>query len=261
MFKEVEVTDQFLRFINQGILPQANSKCITCSEQVKPVVTRSEVLGDMSVIPSECNKCRLDSFENHLVEVSLEDFSNHKCCGYQNKLVKHCGDTPIYETISKSYEYQRAMISYITSVIDGNEPKGALMMGSVGTGKTFLCKIMHNTLVTERKNSCFIKMVDLALVLRKETFGDNYKTVLNEFKNVETLIIDDYGTQKNTDWVKETLFSILDYRYENLKRTILTTNLGMNQIDDMEPRLASRLRDFKWLLNIEAIGQDLRLGL
>ena len=46
--------------------------------------------------------------------------------------------------------------------------KDVLGIAQTGTGKTFWCKVLHNTMVSMKKNSTFIRAVDLAIVLIPE---------------------------------------------------------------------------------------------
>jgi DNA replication protein DnaC len=253
----------YFKLIWQGIDPQPKDQktCFTCKGEVKEVTTTSQLIGTFGFVPSKCEACRSKEWTDYKASQVSEEYKqdSRKCCGYQNKKVKHDNQYPHFEAITKNIKWQENVVDYITSVCANHQPKGLLLTGATGVGKTLLMKVLHNELIDLKMNTCFIKAVDLAIALRKETFGDEYKAVLSEFRNVETLIIDDYGTQKNTEWVKETMFSILDNRYENRKRTILTTNLSTDDLKAVEPRLHSRLLDRNWMNGYMVAGNDLRL--
>ena len=66
--------------------------------------------------------------------------------------------------------------------------------------------------------------------------------VLHIYQQVDFLILDDMGTEKITDWVNEKLYQIINYRYENFKSTVLTTNLSGDQLADrLGERIPSRI--------------------
>ena len=48
--------------------------------------------------------------------------------------------------------------------------------------------------------------------------------VINRAMNAEILILDDIGVEKQSAWLNETVYSILDYRMTHCKPTIMTSN-------------------------------------
>ncbi len=44
------------------------------------------------------------------------------------------------------------------------------------------------------------------------------------------MIYDDLGSTGITDWRKEIIFEMIDYRYSSMKPTIITTNLSVSEI-------------------------------
>lgn len=75
--------------------------------------------------------------------------------------------------------------------------------------------------------------------------------VMTHFKTVKLLIIDDLGTEKASEWHREKMYSILDYRYRELKTTIITTNLEAGRLrNHISERIVERM--------IEAGGEYMR---
>jgi len=74
-----------------------------------------------------------------------------------------------------------------------------------------------------------------------------------------TVIIDDLGVEKNSEWVSATLYTIINGRYENELPTILISNLSLvglsGKIDD---RIVSRISEMCIVKKIE--GEDRRLN-
>jgi DNA replication protein DnaC len=90
----------------------------------------------------------------------------------------------------------------------------------------------------------FAVVPDLLAELR-ETFAPSSETTYNEaferMRQVELLVLDDFGAQNDTPWVEEELFKLLNYRYNAFLPTVITTNkVGFIGIED---RLRSRLND------------------
>mgnify|MGYP001571990796 CR=1 FL=1 len=239
-------------FAEQGICP--------CGAPLAVFTTQGESYGVLSVLPTVCDACKGEAWRAHEFEMlrGAHDASKVRCAGYQNKPAVQQGKVVDYNDVKSDFAFQSSFMEYIVTVMDGNDTVGAFVYGPTGTGKTFLCKMLHNELLKNYRNSCFIKAVDLALVMRKETFGDQYKEVLRDFRNVETLIIDDFGTQKDTDFVRETIFAVIDTRYDNHKRTIFTTNLKTEDIEKQDRRLSSRLQDPRFCRELKLAHKDLR---
>ena len=70
---------------------------------------------------------------------------------------------------------------------------------------------------------------------------DGYNKILESLKSCETLILDDLGAENGTEWVRSILDMLIDYRYENEKNTIITSNVS--DINELSPRIASRLSE------------------
>jgi DNA replication protein DnaC len=70
--------------------------------------------------------------------------------------------------------------------------------------------------------------------------------VLNFYSDVYFLVLDDFGVEKASDWCLSTLFLILNRRYENLRKTIITSNFSLEELaihlgDDRIPSRISRM--------------------
>ena len=68
--------------------------------------------------------------------------------------------------------------------------------------------------------------------------------VFREFTEYRTLILDDLGAEKQTDFSAATLYAILARRRNLQRLTIVTSNQTLQEINAWEPRLASRLGEF-----------------
>lgn len=127
----------------------------------------------------------------------------------------------------------------------GDRKKGLLMQGPVGTGKTHLaCACLIGVAKTYGVN---IRYWSLAALLReeKQTFKDGFTgdSPLAVAADVRLLALDDLGVDRPTDWALEAISELIDSRYRNGLRTILTTNLDRAGVADMYgPRTADRLR-------------------
>jgi DNA replication protein DnaC len=81
----------------------------------------------------------------------------------------------------------------------------------------------------------------------KSTFNPNSEKteqdILNYYYDAHLLVLDDFGTVKPTDWVLQTLYLIVNYRYDFLKKTIFTSNLSLQEVAKIygDDRITSRI--------------------
>jgi DNA replication protein DnaC len=131
--------------------------------------------------------------------------------------------------------------------------KGLYFYSSVkGSGKTRLAISILNALLkmhdTEEKPlSVFYSPTADLIGEIKSSFNENAEVssteIINAAKSVDVLLLDDIGVEKASDWVEETLTRILDYRLQNKKVTLFTSNFEISELDNAYPfgRISSRI--------------------
>jgi DNA replication protein DnaC len=124
------------------------------------------------------------------------------------------------------------------------KPEGWLVLtGTYGSGKTHLAAAIANYQAGLGAPPLFIVVPDLLDHLRA-TFNPNsdtsYDRRFNEIKSTPLLILDDFGTQATTPWVKEKLYQLFNYRYNAELPTVITTS---DDLEEMDARIRSRVLD------------------
>jgi len=75
--------------------------------------------------------------------------------------------------------------------------------------------------------------------------------------NAPILLLDDLGAAKNSEWVEEVNYRLINWRYERELPTILTSNLGPKELAaELDERVASRLRQLAKQVSLK--GDDRR---
>lgn len=138
-------------------------------------------------------------------------------------------------------------------------PEGWLVFtGSYGTGKTHLAAAIANYRVQRGFPVLFVSVPDLLDHLRA-SYGPespvSYDEHFEQVRTIDLLVLDDLGTQNTTPWAAEKLYQLLNYRYAARLATVITTN---QLVEDMDPRLGSRLRDHKVVTVLQMHGPDFR---
>lgn len=115
-----------------------------------------------------------------------------------------------------------------------------------------ICKFITSS---EFINNCRkSNMGDLQDKHRRTLYLYDYIKYLNDFNCV---LVDDFGVGKNSEFALDVLYQLIDLRYRNNKSLILTTNLTIDEINELEPRIASRFAEDGLLINFTA--DDYRL--
>lgn len=115
---------------------------------------------------------------------------------------------------------------------------GIVLRGPTGCGKT------HLAIAIIRDNGVFITVPDLLLKIRSsfQGGGETEEEIIRHYSSLPTLVLDDFGAEKTSEFAITTLYIILDRRIRDCRRTIITTNLTQDQIEEtFGARIASRL--------------------
>lgn len=104
-----------------------------------------------------------------------------------------------------------------------------------GSGKTRLACSIANALMSQHKVKVhFTTTLDLLDNIKK-TFGNgsnfSFEEVIEMYKTVEVLILDDIGVENVTPWVVEKFTQILNERMESKRVTIFTSNIEVSFLD------------------------------
>ncbi len=115
-----------------------------------------------------------------------------------------------------------------------------------GTGKTYTCAALTEWAISNfGSNWRYWKEPEIYQQLRSkmEGYSGDYLDWLKEMIDHDFLIIDDLGSAKKiNDWREEVLLSIIDYRYNCQKPTMITSNFFEKDfIDNYHHRVHSRL--------------------
>ena len=139
-------------------------------------------------------------------------------------------------------------------------PRGWLVYrGAYGCGKTHLAlSIAERCISLLGLHVMFMTAADLLDRLRNTFSNKDEQTleeVLNKLENAKVLVIDDYGAESDTEWAREKLFQLLNFRHSRSLPTVITTNLS---IDEMPPRIRSRVMESSVVKYVSIEAPDYR---
>lgn len=108
-----------------------------------------------------------------------------------------------------------------------NVESGLLLTGNPGVGKTHLACAVLSELIRAGASGLFYDFRDLLQEIR-DSYNPNTKaselSILRPVFDVEILVLDELGSERPTEWVKDTMTQIINRRYVDRKVTIFTTN-------------------------------------
>lgn len=137
-----------------------------------------------------------------------------------------------------------------------DQGRGLWLMGDTGTGKTTLAMLVSKEAL-KRDHTVAIYSMPKLLARIRATFDaqageESYVDFFERLCEVDLLHLDDLGTEKQTDWVLEQLYALVNERYEREKSIVVTTNLTQEELEQqIGARTVSRL--------IEICGEALPL--
>jgi DNA replication protein DnaC len=150
-------------------------------------------------------------------------------------------------------------LAYERTMAFARDPDGWLVLkGGYGCGKTHLAAAVANHRLSLGHPALFVNTPDLLDHLRgayNPSASTNYDDRFEEVRNAPLLILDDLGTQSNTEWAQEKLYQIFNYRYNARLPTVITTNV---ELESVELRIRSRMVDPSLVQIIHISAPDFR---
>lgn len=138
--------------------------------------------------------------------------------------------------------------------------RSMMLLGQVGTGKTHLAAgILQQAIRNFGSQGLQGRYTTAGRIIRsvKETFGSHDRTESQVYADLvmpHLLVIDEVGVQHGTEFERTVLFEVINGRYEQIKPTVVVSNLGLADLRVcLGDRAVDRLRDkgglvmlFRW---------------
>ena len=111
--------------------------------------------------------------------------------------------------------------------------KGLYLYGDFGVGKSFMVAALAHDLSEKRGVSSTLLHYPSFVIDVKNAIGDgNVKTLVDEIKLSEVLILDDIGAEQSTAWVRDEILQvILQYRMQENLPTFFTSNFNFEDLE------------------------------
>ncbi len=123
-----------------------------------------------------------------------------------------------------------------------------LMMGNAGTGKNHLAAAICHAVHDAGYTACHTRAIKMIRRIRQSWNGNSEteQEAIDLFVAPDLLVLDEVGMNYGSDAEKILLFDVLNERYENLKPTIVISNLALDGITEaLGGRVMDRFREGK----------------
>lgn len=132
------------------------------------------------------------------------------------------------------------------SETQGQKPANLLLVGGLGTGKSFSGYALANAWLQVDRDVCVLTAIALIRQVR-ETWrgeGERESTVIKRLATVDLLVLDEVGIQNGSANELTILTDILNQRYEHLKPTVVIGNLTIAEVTTvLGERAVDRFRE------------------
>jgi DNA replication protein DnaC len=143
----------------------------------------------------------------------------------------------------------RAFVRSIAENLDSG--RGLWFDGPVGTGKTSIAILVAKA-AKQAGRSYAVYPVPRLLAEIKRTFdrdaSDSYLGFFRRLCSVDLLVLDDLGAEKQTEWVLEQLYSIVNERWQDRRSIVVTTNIPDHDPEAAGVALRTSVRELREVL-------------
>ena len=209
---------------------------------------------NQAVEKPECPRCRGAGLLERLESLNPPMFSWPICeCrreGLKAAMVRFAAmprgsHSSTFENLEPKPQLEQAIEAGQRLINDEASSHVLTLTGGVGTGKTHLLHAIGWELLDRGQSVKYVYVPDWLDELRA-TYGNDqgpsFTEVYDKYRSAGTLLFDDLGAERRTDWASEVLTRTINYRYEQAENLVITTNI-LPWDADAETRLGARLKD------------------
>lgn len=226
--------------------------CKKCGEHLQRYF---EWQGKKILVKCLC-KCERDMYEQQKRQAEMSE--RIKLCKEANFRDKKLADWNFSTDDLQNPEISKAMRNYVANWASMKaQGNGLLLYGEPRTGKTFYASCIVNALIGKGVPCLMTNFARLTnslwAIKEKQSYLDN----LNKYS---LLVIDDLAAERDTEYMNEMVFQVIDARYRSGLPLIITTNLTARELKT--PNTVNKQRVYGRILEmcypIEVKGKRLK---
>lgn len=195
----------------------------------KPCICRAKKMHELRLEYSGISEFFLSkNFNNFVVKNKEQESMKNRCLEY-----------------AKSQAYEKSSLA---------------LLGNVGSGKTHLAMAVSNYLINIGVNVMYVDYRGFITRMKQSMIDrDEYELMIRRVQNVEILFIDDFYKGNLTKTDPSIMFEVINYRYFSKKPIILTSEMDLEDIIDVDEGVGSRIREMSEGFVIRASSYNYRL--
>lgn len=193
-----------------------------------------------------CYECEREDRDDDSPSLTQRINASLMNCGIPKRF-NHCTFDSFIESEQnkKAYQVAKGYADNFDSRLD--QGGGLLFHGKCGTGKTHLaCAIGKQVIHSGSASVLYTKIYDIVSDV-KSSWSNPQVTeaeMVQKYTQPDLLIIDEVGVQFGSEAERLVLFQIMNRRYEDIKPTILLSNLDMQELTNcIGERLVDRMSE------------------
>ena len=195
-----------------------------------------EQIVDGKIVPKNCrcDRERLAILRQQEKEAEIRDMKMRNLMGAEDL---HKVFLPGEQT--KAIQSCKA---YVKQFKDKTNRYGLLLYGPPGTGKTYTACCIANALMDQSIPVRMTNFTRLSEELLERDINDASK-YSGWIASFPLLILDDFGTERQTEYMQELVTNTINRRYNDGKPMIITTNLPLSRFKEPQSLYEERLFD------------------
>lgn len=226
-----------------------NIYCLKCGKPLTMLINRPEI-GVLRKVPILCDCGKKREEEKAFREWQQIVETNRKKCfqesrsAEKDRLISATFDNDAYpdsdtSRIARGYSklFQEALCGGDTL----KKGTGLLLYGQPGTGKSFYAACIANDVISRGNTALYTTFGTIAA--RMQESYEARPEIMSELEKPSLLILDDLGAERDTEYMQEIVFEVINLRYRRSKPMIVTTNLTASELMSTEAVGKNRIYD------------------
>lgn len=198
---------------------------IYCGKCGMPKQKRQEFLGMTAVVPIIC-VCRDEVLASMEKNKRREQIAMLKSEGFNDRALEKSRFDLDSAPDSKESLVCRDYVEHFDDFYERG--KGLVFTGSVGTGKTFYASCIANALM-ENLHPVLVTSIGRYIRYMEGDYGNRNENI-DYLQKFDLVIFDDLGVERNTPYINELVYAVIDGRVRSGKPMIVTTNVTMDEL-------------------------------
>lgn len=134
--------------------------------------------------------------------------------------------------------------AHAAAKVFAEHPSGWLYLaGPTGVGKTHLAAAIVNESIAQGREILFRFVPDLLDDLRRSygpAGGKSFDHTFRQVRDVDILVLDDFGAEASTAWAEEKLYQLIVHRHDSMMPTVFTSRTAFDSLSGNDQGSASR---------------------